>query len=335
MSDQLIEVRNLTKRFPLAERDRFVQAVHDVTFTIGPGETLGLVGESGSGKTTVGRLLVRLIDPTEGEILLEDERIDELKHREFRSRRSRVQIVFQEPGEALNPRMTVRQLVSEPLRLHGTVSKEQRPARVRELLEQVGLGASVAALRPSELSGGNMQRVAIARALATSPRFIVLDEPTSALPADATEGILQLLKNLQAELGLSYLFISHDLTLVRHFCDRVAVMYLGQIVEVGARELVFDDPQHPYSRALLASVLRYDPAQRRGDHPVDLVLEGEIPSPVDLPQGCYLAGRCPAVVDRCRDEPQRLQPLADGRGVRCWRISEGDLVWQEDGEASS
>jgi oligopeptide/dipeptide ABC transporter ATP-binding protein len=329
MTDPLVDVRALTKRFPLAERGRFVQAAHDVTFSIAPGETLGLVGESGSGKTTVGRLLVRLLDPTEGEIVFQGERIDELSHREFRSRRSDIQIVFQEPAEALNPRMSVRHLIAEPLRLHGVRSSAARAGRVDELLEQVGLGRGVADERPSGLSAGNQQRVAIARALATSPRFLVLDEPTSSLPADATEGVLQLLSDLQGELKLSYLFISHDLTLVRHFCNRVAVMYLGQIVEIGSRSEVFDDPMHPYSRALLESVLQPDPSRRRVDAPPRVSLEGEIPSPVDLPPGCYLAGRCPAAVDRCHREEQRLVSLSDRQSVRCWRISERDLSWDD------
>jgi len=329
MTKTLIEVNGLTKRFPLPERDRFVQAAHDVTFSIATGETLGLVGESGSGKTTVGRLLVRLLDVSEGEILYKGERIDHLSNKEFRPRRSEMQIVFQEPAESLNPRMTVRQLISEPLRIHGLGAASERDGRVDDILEQVGLSASVASVRPSSLSAGNMQRVAIARALATSPRFVVLDEPTSSLPADATEEILALLRRLQVDLGLSYLFISHDLTLVRHFCDRVAVMYLGQIVEIGSLEQVFGDPKHPYSRALLGSVLRHDPTSRRVDVPPSLALAGEIPSPVDLPLGCYLASRCPAAVDRCRTQPQQLEVVPAGQMVRCWRVCEGDLDWDE------
>lgn len=325
MTNPLIEVRGLTKRFPLPERNRFVQAAHDVSFTIGHGETLGLVGESGSGKTTVGRLLVRLLDVSEGEILFRGERIDQLSRKEFRPKRSEMQIVFQEPAESLNPRMTIRQLIAEPLRLHGLGTASNRDERVETLLEQVGLSLSVGTLRPSSLSSGNMQRVAIARALATSPSFIVLDEPTSSLPADATEGILNLLRQLQQTLGLSFLFISHDLTLVQHFCDRVAVMYLGQIVEIGSLDQVFGDPQHPYSRALLGSVLRPDPTSRRVDVPPRLALEGEIPSPVDLPPGCYLAGRCPAVVERCHVEPQVLAPVPPGHLSRCWRVSSGEL----------
>jgi len=329
----LIEVRGLTKRFPLAERGKFVQACHRVSFTVGEGETVGLVGESGSGKTTVGRLLVRLLEPTEGEIHFRGERIDNRTLKAFRSLRSELQIVFQEPGEALNPRMTVARLVGEPLRLHGMRDERQRRSRISELLGQVGLGARVADAKPGELSSGNQQRVAIARALATSPRFIVLDEPTSSLPPDATSGILQLLRDLQRELGLSYLFISHDLSLVRHFCDRVAVMYLGQVVELGPLEAVFDDPQNPYSRALLASVLRKDPAHRRRDNAPTLVLSGEIPSPVDLPKACYLAGRCPIAKERCHHDAQELA-TAGRQQVRCWRITEGDFSWDREHAAA-
>lgn len=330
MTQPLIEVRDLTKRFPLAEKDRFVQACHRVGFTIAAGETLGLVGESGSGKTTVGRCLVRLIEPTEGEIHFEGDRIDHIDQRRFRALRGKLQIVFQEPAEALNPRMSVSRLLAEPLRLHEGMSKVERQARTVELLEQVGLSPRVAEARPAELSPGDQQRVAIARALATNPQFVVLDEPTSSLPPDATEEILQLLGKLQRDIGLSYLFISHDLSLVRHFCDRVAVMYLGQVVEVGELADVFDSPQHPYSRALLSSVLMPDPTHRRRDNPPDFVLEGEIPSPVDLPPGCYLAGRCPVVVDRCHTDAQHLEPVEGRQHVRCWRITSGDHRWDAD-----
>lgn len=324
MSEALVEVRDLTKRYPLAEHGKFVQACKGVTFSVAEGETLGLVGESGSGKTTVGRCLARLVEPTEGEILFRGQRIDTLHHRELRPYRAKLQIVFQEPSESLNPRMNVAQLLKEPLKLHGTLSKTAREGRVRELLDQVGLPARVAGIRPGGLSAGNQQRVAIARALATNPEFLVLDEPTSSLPADAEETVLALLTSLQKDLGLSYLFISHDLSLVRHFCDRVAVMYLSQVVETGSLRDVFDDPQMPYSRALLSSVLLPDPTRRRRDREAPYQLRGEIPSPVDLPPGCYLAGRCPIVVERCRHEPQQLEPLEEGHLIRCWRVTEGD-----------
>lgn len=329
MTEPLIEVRGLTKRFPLAERDRFVQASHEVSFTIAPGETLGLVGESGSGKTTVGRLLLRLIEPTAGEISFAGQRIDDMPQRAFRSLRAQMQIVFQEPAEALNPRMTVFRLLAEPLRLHDVVPKHDQDGRIRQLLEQVGLTGRVGGSRPAELSPGNQQRVAIARALATGPRFVVLDEPTSSLPPDATAEILQLLADLQRDMGLAYLFISHDLSLVRHFCDRVAVMYLGQIVEIGTLDAVFDAPLHPYSRALLSSVLAHDPTNRRRDAADTFVLEGEIPSPVDLPPGCYLASRCPIAVQRCHEQPQVLDTHGGAQTVRCWRITENDHRWTD------
>lgn len=330
MSDgaPLIEVSDLEKHFPLSEEGKTVQAAHNVSFTIQPGETLGLIGESGSGKTTVGRCLLRLIEPTSGEIRFRGERIDQLDYSDFRPYRAKMQIVFQEPTEALNRRMSVRKLLREPLRLHEWGDEAAVDRRINELLDMVALPSAVIDRRPPELSGGAKQRVAIARALATNPEFVVLDEPTSALPPDSEEVILGLLRELQDELDLSYLFISHDLSLVRHFCDRVAVMYLSQIVELGTFEEVFGNPQMPYSRALLSAVLLSDPGNKRADRDLRHELEGEIPSPVDLPDGCYLASRCPiAKQPRCAEEPQVLTPVAGEHLVRCWRTTEGDYSY--------
>lgn len=325
LAEPLVQVSELEKHFPLPRGGGFVQACHRVSFEIARGETLGLIGESGSGKTTVGRCLLRLLEPTAGELRFGGERFDAMSARDLRGFRSKLQIVFQEPYEALNPRMTIGMLLEEPLRLSGMKSASERRERVQELLDQVGLARRVAAARPAELSSGDQQRAAIARALAPRPDFIVLDEPTSALPPSATIDILALLRSIQRELGLAYLFISHDLSLVRHFCDRVAVMYLGEVVELGQMAAVFDDPQHPYSRALLKSVLSPDPARRRRDHPPSFRLEGEIPSPVDLPKACYLAGRCPLVKERCQEEPQALRRVPGKQLARCWRAVEGDL----------
>jgi oligopeptide/dipeptide ABC transporter ATP-binding protein len=325
VSEPLLRVEQLEKHFPLPRGDKVVQACHQVSLDLEAGETLGLIGESGSGKTTVGRCLLRLLEPTAGEIHFRGTRIDQLRSRDFRPYRAKMQIVFQEPFEALNPRMTVGRLLEEPLRLLGVSDRGARRDRVRELLDEVGLGRQRVAAHPAELSAGDQQRVGIARALATRPDFILLDEPTSALPPSATREILGLLRRLQEELGLAYLFISHDLSLVRFFCDRVAVMYLGEIVEIGDMATVFDHAQHPYSRALLDSVLLPDPTRRRRDRAATFRLEGEIPSPVDLPQGCYLASRCPLVRDRCRTEPQALRPVPGGQLARCWRMAEGDV----------
>jgi len=331
----LIEIRRLEKRFPLDEKGVFVQACKDVSFSIAPGETLGLVGESGSGKTTVGRCILRLLEPTSGEVYYSGTRIDKLSMRRMLPSRARLQIVFQEPLESLNPRMSVRRTLNEPLKLHMSLDKAERHARMMELLDHVGLAGRTLDAYPRDLSGGDQQRVAIARALAPEPSFIVLDEPTSSLPQDAQRDILALLRSLQEELALSYLFVSHDLSLVRYFCDRVAVMYLSQIVEMGPLEAVFGQPQHPYSRALLASVLepRVDAREARVKR---RRLEGEIPSPVDLPHGCYLATRCPVAKERCRTEPQTLDPIGDGHLVRCWRVAEADLTdaeWEQGGPA--
>lgn len=320
----LISVRNLDMRFPLPG-DKFVQACDKVSFDIFPGETLGVVGESGSGKTTVGRCVLRLLDPVGGQIHYRGTRIDNLKAGDFRAYRSKMQIVFQEAFDSLDPRDSIQTMLVESLTLHGEGDGSRKRARAAELVDQVGLPRRALGARPAELSAGDQQRAAIARALASNPDFIVLDEPTSNLPPDAEVEIIELLQRLQGELDLAYLFISHDLSLVRHFCHRVAVMYLSQVVEIGTQEDVFGDPKHPYSRALLASVLRLDPRNRRRENPPQSQLSGEIPSPVDLPPACYLAGRCPMALQRCHEERQDLMPLTSDHDVRCWRAAAGDI----------
>ncbi len=323
--EPLISVRNLEMRFPIS-RDKFVQACNNVSFDVAPGETLGMVGESGSGKTTVGRCVIRLLDPTAGEIFYRKERIDQLNRAKFRPYRAKMQIVFQEAYDSLNPRNSIATMLEESLSLHGKGDRVTRGVRMRELINKVGLPQSALKSRPGELSAGDQQRAAIARALASDPEFIVLDEPTSNLPPDAEVAIIELLQDLQNDLDLSYLFISHDLSLVQHFCHRVAVMYLSQIVEIGPQEQVFRAPAHPYSRALLGSVLQLDPRHRRKENLPTFRLAGEIPSPVDLPPACYLSSRCPIALDRCRIEPQQLAPVEPGHDVRCWRATERDGV---------
>lgn len=303
----LLTLEALTKRFAVRGSRKQVQAVDQVTLSIGRGETLGLVGESGSGKTTVGRCLLRLIEPTSGRVLFDGVDVTAASPEALRRLRPRMQVVFQDPLDSLDPRWTVGQVVAEGLVGGGDVAG---------LLAQVGLSPGVAALRPRQLSSGDQQRVGIARSLASAPELIVLDEPTSMLPPLARVGVIGLLRRLQAERGLAYLFISHDLTTVEHLSHRVAVMYLGQVVELGTRAQVFARPVHPYSRALLSAHLVPDPARRRA---VGLApgLAGEIPSPIDLPPGCFLASRCPVAEPSCRTTPQPLLPLPDGRQVRC------------------
>ncbi len=306
---KLLSVRGLTKTFPLRGSPKRVQAVQAVAFDIARGETLGLVGESGSGKTTVGRCLLRLTEPDAGEIVLDGHRITGATPAGLRRLRRRIQIVFQDPLDALDPRWTVADILAEAL-------ERRDDARIAELLRLVDLPPGAARLRPHALPAGAQQRVGIARAIAPDPALIVLDEPTSALTPIARIGIVRLLRDLQARLGMSYLFISHDLNTVEHVSHRVAVMYLGQIVEIGARAQIFGAPRHPYSRALLSAHLAPDPTWRRVDR-VTPALSGEIPSPIDLPPGCYLASRCPDALPACRTQPQSLLPIPDGRLLRC------------------
>jgi oligopeptide/dipeptide ABC transporter ATP-binding protein len=333
MPEPVIEVSGLTKHFKLPGEDKVVKACTDVSFAIEAGRTLGLVGESGSGKTTVGRCLVRLLEIDGGSVAFRGEQIGALSRRRFRPYRRDIQIVFQEPFESLNPLRTVEATIEEPLRALTDLSAQERERRVAEVLEEVGLPAGAAGARPGELSAGDQQRVAIGRALVSRPAFVVLDEPTSALPPDARPAILALLKRLQSELDLAYLFISHDLSSVQALCDDVAVMYLGQIVERGTREEVLVRPRHPYSRALLSSVLLPDPERGRLLEDWQVSLAGEIPSPVDLPTGCFLEQRCPYGAPRC-GEPQELAAVAGeaGRVARCWRAQTGE--WPESSEAA-
>ncbi len=323
--EKLIEIRDLAKNFPIRGSKKVVQAVENLSMTIGRGETVGLVGESGSGKTTVGRCLLRLEEPTAGQIEYGGTDISAIARSGMKRFRSKLQIVFQDPYDSLNPRWSVGQVLREPLNLHTSLSTAEKTARIGELLELVGLSPDIVSAKPRDLGASTLQRVNIARAIATDPEFIVLDEPTSVLAPAAIDGLVTLLRALQAELGLSYLFISHDLTTVKYLCDRVAVMYLGQVVETGTVDQVFNAPLHPYSRSLLDSHLFPDPTDRRVDRPDREQLEGEIPSPVDLPKGCYLAGRCPHALERCRAEPQMLHDMGDQRTARCWRVAEGDL----------
>jgi oligopeptide/dipeptide ABC transporter ATP-binding protein len=319
METPLLEVRDLVKHFPIGH-GRAVRAVNEVSFSIGRGEALALVGESGSGKTTLGRCVLRLIHPTSGAILFRGQDILGLGRDALRQFRRRVQMVFQEPYDSLSPRMRIGRIIEEPLRLRTELSAAARAQRVREVLTMVRLDPSAADKYPHQFSAGEQQRIAIARAISTEPELVVLDEPTSALDVSVRAEILNLLSDLQRRVQFSYLLISHDLTAVRRVCDRVAVMYLGKIVETASTAEVFDRPLHPYSRALLSSVLYPDPKQVLPR----FLLSGEIPSPIDLPAGCHLHQRCPWAVDQCRTVYPALAELLPGRSVSCLRASENN-----------
>ncbi len=314
----LLEVRQLAKRFPIAGSRSVVQAVNGISFTLGPGETLGLVGESGSGKTTVGRCILGLTDISGGSIAFDGADLALTRGQEPASLRGEMQIVFQEPADALDPRMRIGAAVEEPLLALG-VPRDERQARAAEAVGFVGLGRRVLRLYPAELSAGQQQRVGIARAMITRPKLLVLDEPTSALDPTARADIIELLVRLQQQFGTAYLFISHDLSTVRFISHRVAVMYLGMIVEQGDAAAVFTEPRHPYSVGLLSSVLLPNPHLRRAS---SISLSGEIPSPINLPSGCFLASRCPFVTDACRARVPPAEDLGGGHLVHCIRHAE-------------
>jgi oligopeptide transport system ATP-binding protein len=312
MTGALLEARGLTRHFAVREgllQRRQLRAVDGVDLTIGQGETLGVVGESGCGKSTLARLLLGLLAPTAGEVHFNGSPLQ----RQGKAVRRDLQVIFQDPYSSLNPRMTAGEIVERPLIVHKLGNRSQRHARVAELFNWVGLPPESASRYSHEFSGGQRQRIAIARAIATGPRLVIADEPTSALDVSVQAKVLNLLKDLQASLGLTYVFISHDMRVVRHMCDRLAVMYLGRIVEQGPTEQVFQNPRHPYTRALFGAVPRMEPRRTRTRVPV----EGEPPSPLSPPTGCHFHPRCAWAIDRCRTASPALRILSPEHLAAC------------------
>ncbi|MFL6229686.1 MAG: ABC transporter ATP-binding protein [Pyrinomonadaceae bacterium] len=314
--DELVRVRGLFKHFPVAGSDDVVRAVDGVTFEIYKGETLGLVGESGCGKSTVGRCLLRLMEPTRGEVRFEDQDVLALSGKDLRALRREMQIIFQDPYASLNPRMRIAEIVGEPLAVHGVGTKPERKDRVVSLLAKVGLDPDYMNRYPHEFSGGQRQRIGIARALALQPKLIVADEPVSALDVSVQAQVVNLLADLQAEFKLTYLFISHGLAVVEHISDRVAVMYLGRIVEVASAADLYANPLHPYTRALLSAIPIPDPTRKRER----IVLHGDVPTPINPPSGCRFHTRCPEAIPECSRIDPDLREVAPGHTVACIRV---------------
>ncbi len=317
---KLVEVRDLKMYFPiysgvLRRHTGDVKAVDGVSFHIFEGETLGLVGESGCGKSTVGRALLRLYEVTSGQVIIDGEDVARLSPKMLRRKRPQMQMVFQDPQASLNPRMTLANIIGEPLIEHTRLFASDRIARIYELMDQVGLNRGFANRFPHEFSGGQRQRIGIARALALNPKFIVCDEPIAALDVSIQAQVVNLLEDLQDRLGLTYLFISHDLSMVRHIADRVAVMYLGRIAELSPRDALYARPLHPYAEALLSAVPEPNPNQESARNRI--ILQGDVPSPANPPKGCNFSTRCPKVFARCRVEKPELQEVEPGRLVAC------------------
>jgi oligopeptide/dipeptide ABC transporter ATP-binding protein len=320
-NDVILKVQGLKKYFPirrgfLRKVVAWVKAVDGVDFEIDKGKTLGLVGESGCGKTTIGRSILRLIEPDSGKIIYKGEDITGFSQNEIKPLRKEMQIVFQDPFGSLNPRMTVGQSIEEGLRATAIKSHAERKTRVEELLETVGISASAADRYPHEFSGGQRQRIGVARALSVEPTLIVCDEPVSALDVSIQAQIINLLERLQSQLGLSYLFIAHNLHVVSYISDTIAVMYLGHIMEYGPAEALYDNPVHPYTLALFSAVPSAEPGDRREYE----ALAGDVPSPIDPPPGCKFQGRCPLVEDRCREGEIRFYEVGNGHTIRCWKV---------------
>lgn len=310
----LLEVRNLKKFFQTKQGT--LKAVNDISFEVQRGETLGIVGESGCGKSTTGRAVLRLVEPTAGEVVFEGEETTTFKKDRVRAFRRDAQIIFQDPFASLDPRLSISEIIGEPFEIFRLYNKRERHERVQELMALVGLSTKLTNSFPHELDGGRRQRVGVARALALEPKFIVCDEPVSALDVSIQAQILNLIQNLQDRLSLTYMFISHDLSVVRHISDRVAVMYLGKIVEITTYHNIFTRPRHPYTQALLSAI----PIPKFNAKRERIILEGDVPSPVDPPKGCIFAGRCPFVMDKCREAAPALVATEEGHYTACYLV---------------
>ncbi|MGQ9584877.1 MAG: ABC transporter ATP-binding protein [Anaerolineae bacterium] len=321
----LLEVNKLRMWFPITQgiiiqrTVGHVKAVDEISFFIRRGETLGLVGESGCGKSTTGRAILQLYRPTSGDVFFEGKNLCEMKGEELRRMRRKMQMIFQDPYASLNPRMTVGNIIGEPLEVHNIARGNEKKERVQELLRVVGLNPYFVNRYPHEFSGGQRQRIGVARALAVNPSFIVCDEPISALDVSIQAQIINLLEELQEQFGLTYLFIAHDLSVVRHISNRVAVMYLGKIVELTSRAELYENPLHPYSQALLSAVPIPDPVVE--EKRKRIILEGDVPSPVNPPKGCNFSTRCPVVMDVCKDQEPEFKEVRPEHWVACWRVT--------------
>ncbi|WP_370529914.1 ABC transporter ATP-binding protein [Salinispirillum sp. LH 10-3-1] len=318
-NDNLLEVQGLKKHFPvkngiLQRTTGQIKAVDGITFKVKRGETFGLVGESGCGKSTAGRTIIRLYEPTEGQIIFAGQDVSQAKERDLKTFRRQVQMVFQDPYSSLNPRKTIRTILTEPFDVHGLYDRAERADRVAELMQRVGLDASLINRYPHEFSGGQRQRIGIARSLALNPQMIIGDEPVSALDVSIQSQVLNIMADLQAEFGLTYLFIAHDLAVVKHISDRIGVMYLGHLVELADKHSLYKAPLHPYTQALLSAIPRSHPSQRNAPRQV---LQGELPSPANPPTGCVFHTRCPHATARCRDEMPLMKTQGDGHQVAC------------------
>lgn len=320
----LLVVENLNKHFLLhkslkKEHAVYVKAVNNVSFTVNEGETLGIVGESGCGKSTLGRTLLRLLEPTGGEVYFEGKRISDYTTNEMRSLRERMQYIFQDPYSSMNPKMTIRDIVSEPLEnFRKDMSSEQREERVAELLELVGLSREAMTRYPHEFSGGQRQRIVIARGIALNPRLLICDESVSALDVSVQAQIINLLQELKQKLSLTYLFISHDLRVVKFISDRIMVLYLGEVMEIAPSSTLFADPRHPYTRSLIGSISKGDPRHRDERK----ILEGEIPNPMNAPKGCPFSSRCPVAIERCHTEKPTLRTVGKDHVAACLLLAQ-------------